>query len=199
MEYWLERFRYESAYLEFSKKDYHVKTVSGKHIDKYLNTDYIVSKPSLLNDIIDLEFIPKIDTLETEIDWVITYPPYGLPIASVLSNKLNIKFAYIQGGVSNECFFNLQEGENCLIIADDIYSGKSLLRVIESIHSKKASSKYIFSLANFQENDILFNHEVFSLIKLPTKLWSELDCPLCKLGSKAVHPRSNWNILLDKC
>lgn len=184
----------DKAVWRYDNSNLHVKTSeSGMHSDLYLNTDYIVSDVSLVEEIVRDIFLKELNLRNIKPDWVISYPPFGLPIAYALARQLGARFGYvdIQAGV---CNFNIKIDEKVIVVGDDVYSGGSIKKTIEIINNLGAKVQSpILTIGNFSGAKVLLGLEVISAISEKGNLYNENNCPMCKLGSKVVSPRPNWN------
>jgi len=196
---WEKIFIKEKAIWYYNHGDkYHVVTSHGEHMDFYLNTNYIVCNPKLTTNIVHNCFVPEIEQSKASIDWVVTYPPYGIPFAFELAKCLNSNFCYLLSRKQKECFFNIKEGENAVIVVDDIYSSRSLKNVIDFLREKKLRiHSKIFSIANFSGIERFAEVEIFSLLTKRLNRWDITECPMCKNGSNPVYHRSNWLRLIQ--
>lgn len=181
---------------KFNNSKLHVKTLeSGLHSDLYLNTDFVVSDPKLVESIVKDIFVKELNSRNIKPDWIISYPPYGLPIAFELARQMNAKFGYINRK-SNECNFDIKKDETIIVIGDDIYSGGSIKETIQIVTSKGGIVKSpILTIGNFTGTKSIMDLDVISAISEKGNLYEENVCPMCKSGSKAVTPRTYWNDL----
>lgn len=177
---------------------FHVQTSeSGLHSDLYLNTDYIVSDISLLERIVRDIFLKELHLRKVTPDWIITYPPFGLPIAYALARECGAKFGYVDLK-NNSCNFDVKDGDKVVIVGDDIYSGGSFKKTINILTQKEAKIESpLFTIGNFSGAKELLGVEVFSVLSEKGNLYPEKDCPLCHSGSKAILPRPNWSKLIQ--
>lgn len=184
----------EKALWKYNNSKFHVKTSeSGLHSDLYLNTDYIVSDVSLVEEIVKNIFAKELQQREIKPDWIITYPPFGLAIAYALARECGAKFGYVN---KDACNFDIKKGDKVIFVGDDIYSGGSLKKTINVVKKMDAEVKSpIFTIGNFSGTKELESLEVFSVISERGNLYHEDDCPMCKSGSEAVLPRPNWRKL----
>lgn len=174
----------------------HAKDLAGtKHMDYYFNSNYIVGRPQLLERICTEVFLPELERRQVEVDWVLSYPPFGLPIAYCLAALLKSKFAYIE---KEEIRFNIKPAERILLVSDDIYTGGSL-NTTAQILSKRGLSicDLVLVLANLSESSELFGRKIVCALNRPITIWDAGECPLCKDGSEAIGARSNWQRLLS--
>lgn len=189
----------EKALWKYSNSKIHVKTSeSGLHSDLYLNTDYIISDASLVENIVKNIFSKELQLRKIKPDWIITYPPFGLVVAYALARETKAKFGYVDMK-TEMCNFDIKKGDKVVIVGDDIYSGGSLKKTINIVKEMNAKVESpIFTIGNFSGTKKLLDLEVFSVISEKGNLYSENDCPMCKSGSKAVLPRPNWNELIGR-
>ena len=173
----------------------HIKTSeSGLHTNTYLNTDYIISNPSLVDEITD-KFLAEIKKRGLKPDWVITYPPFGIVLAFELARKLKCKFGCIDTN-SNNCYFDIKSKDKAILVGDDIYSGGKLSLSIKVLKDMGVLvQEPIYSIANFSGKNELKKLELFSLISSKAKLYKKENRALCKKGSKVVLARPNWKKL----
>ena len=183
---------------KYNNSNLHVKTSeSGLHSDLYLNTDYVVSDIPLVEEIVKI-FAKEIKKRELKPNWIITYPPFGLAIAYALAREIGAKFAYVDRE-ANTCNFDINSWDSIIVIGDDIYSGWSLKETINIVTEMNAKVESpIFTIGNFSGSKEVLGLEVFSILSERGNLYTEDNCPMCKLGSKAVLPRPNWKELIKK-
>jgi len=183
----------KKALWKYDGSKVHVQTMeSGMHSDLYLNTDYIFSDVSLVERIVKDVFSKELKSRGIHPDWIITYPPFGLPIAYALAREIKAKFAYVDRK-AKVCNFDIKSGEKVVVIGDDIYSGESIKKTIDIVTKLGAKVEApILTIGNFSGAKILSGLEVVSVISERGNLYAEKNCPMCKSGSKAVLPRPNW-------
>lgn len=183
----------------FDHSKIHVKTLeSGLHSDLYLNTDYFVSNPKLVESIVKNFFVRELHSRNIKPDWIISYPPYGLPIAFELAKQVNAKFGYVNTK-DNECYFDIKDNDSIIIIGDDIYSGGSIKKTIEIVTQKWGNVKSpVLTIGNFTGTKSIMDLDVISVVSEKGNLYEEDICPMCKLGSKPVSPRIHWKELKEE-
>lgn len=194
----IERIKRVGAIWEYKQGDkYHIsRSGESVHTDIYLNSDKIVSHPALVESIALEFFIPVIQKRGIKPDWVITYPPFGIPLAYELASKAKCKFGYVYNLSDEICYFDIRPQESVIIVADDIYSGISIKRTIAALNKKKVKHNFILSIANFLGEDSIENIELISLINKKANFWYYKNCPLCRAGSKAIVARKCWENLI---
>jgi orotate phosphoribosyltransferase len=184
---------------KYNNSKYHIETSeSGLHSNLYLNTDYIIQNPKLVEEIVKEVFVKELKLRKINPNWIITYPPFGLPIAFELAKQTNSKFGYVdtKKGI---CNFNVKENDIVIVVGDDIYSGGSLKKTINIMKDNNVKVKSpIFTIGNFSNTNPLLGLEVISVISEKGNLYAKEDCPMCKNGSRAVLPRPNWKKLIHE-
>lgn len=187
----------KEALWQYDNSNLHVQTLkSGKHSDLYLNSDQIST--SLLETVVKNIFAKEIESRGLKPDWVVTYPPFGLPIAYALVKNIGANFAYVDTK-KEECNFGVKKGDSVIVVGDDIYSGGSLKKTISTMNyiGAKVESP-IFVIGNLSGAETLMGLEIVSAISEKANMYHETDCPMCKAGSKAVLARPNWNELMKR-
>lgn len=189
----------ENSVWRYDNSKLHVKTLeSGLHSDLYMNTDYIVSDVPLVEAIVKDVFVKELNARKIKPDWIVSYPPFGLAIAYELARQSGAKFGYVD--TKNEtCDFDIKKDDKVIVVGDDIYSGGSIKKTIEIISRLGAKVESpILTIGNFMGTKMISDLEVVSAISEKGNLYEEKDCPMCKQGSKAVSPRSNWKELINQ-
>ena len=181
---------------KYNNSEFHVKTLeSGLHSDLYMNTDFIVSDPKLVESLVKTVFVAELNARKIKPDWILAYPPFGLAIAYALARQIGAKFGYVDIK-KEECNFNIKPNDIIIVIGDDIYSGGSIKKTINVAKAKGANVvSPIFTIGNFTGTETILGLDVVSAISERGHLYKENECPMCKVGSKPVSPRINWNKL----
>jgi len=194
---YIEKLMQANALWQYNNSGLHVQTAkSGLHSDSYLNTDIVVSNPQLVEEIIKNVFCKELNIRNIKPDWIVTYPPEGIALAYAFARQIGAKMAYIDPK-TEECNFEIREGDSVVVIGDDIYSGGSIKKAIMTLRGLEAKIEGpLLSIGNFSGTESLLGVEIVSAISQKGNLYDKNDCPMCKEGSKAVLPRPNWNALL---
>lgn len=188
----------ERVFWKYHNSPYHIQTSeSGLHSNQYLNTDYIISDPTLVELIVKEIFTPELAKKNIKPDRIVTYPPFGLPIAYALAKSTWAKFAYIDPQTKT-CNFNIQKDDIIVLVWDDIYSGgsiKATIKIMKDIGAKITSP--ICTIGNFMGTQDIEGIEILSAISDTGNLYEATECPMCKTWSKAVLPRPNRKQLTE--
>jgi orotate phosphoribosyltransferase len=195
---WLERFRASGAVWEAGAHGGapHVKTsLQGKHLDKYFNSDRVLSRPRLVGDVVRSVLVPKLDELGWSPTWVVSYAPFGLFLAYASADILNASCGYVVPEEGYSTGFAIEPSDSVLVVADDIYSGTSIAATVDAIAQRGARVlPFVFALANLSGEANLGEQSIVAAATLPAQRYEETECPLCERGSPALLPRPNWEL-----
>lgn len=195
---WRTRFlRLGALWTAENDRSPHVATSSGGfHVDRYFNSDIVLASPRLTTEIVDSVLSPRVSHLERPPDWVVTYAPFGLFLAFAVAQALGARCAYVDPADGYATHFDIGESDSALIVADDIYSGTSVLRTLERVEERGAQViPTIFCLANMAGAPCLEGNEIIPAVALDARRYPPTQCPLCAAGSEALLPRPNWSML----
>ncbi|HEX6667338.1 MAG TPA: hypothetical protein VF081_12165 [Solirubrobacterales bacterium] len=171
-------------------------SLGGAHMDKYFNSDLVLASPELTAAVVTSVLTPELKRLEVAPDWVISYAPYGLFVAHAVASAIGTRCAYGDPAIGYETHFEIASQELVLIVADDINSGRSVVKMIEQVEILGArAAPIVFCLANLSGASRLADREIVSAVALDARRFKEEACPLCDEGSPALLPRPNWNAL----
>lgn len=124
--------------------------------DYYFNTKKIYSNPYFMNLITD-KFVKKINnyTEKNNIDYEhIVGVPYGsIPLASIVSNKLNKSILFTRKeskayGTQELIEGNYEIGDSVILIEDVITSGSSIINTVQKLENKGLIVSFIVVLFN---------------------------------------------------
>lgn len=176
----------------------HVRTsLDGSHVDKYFNSDVVVASPKLTTQVVESILVPELSKTGLAPDWILGYAPFGLFIAHAVAQVLDTQCAYSDPSGGYATHFEISASESVLVIADDIYSGGSVLKTIAQVERRGALvAPMIFCLANMSGKRQLGGREIISAVELDAHTYSAGTCPLCAEGSPALAPRPNWQALV---
>jgi orotate phosphoribosyltransferase len=193
----MERFRDIGAVWEFTDVGTpHVKTsLGGSHVDKYFNSDVVVASPLLTAEIVESVLVPELRQRHLTPDWIVGYAPFGLFLAYAAADALGARCAYSDPGAEYDTYFDIRPTESVLVIADDMFSGRSVVRTIEKLEARRAKiMPTVFCLVNHSGRATLGEREILAVGTLATNIYAADACPLCSKGSSALAPRPNWDV-----
>jgi orotate phosphoribosyltransferase len=195
---WLGRFRTRGAVWEAGiAEGPHVKTsLQGKHVDKYFNSDCILSSPPLVEEVVRSVLVPAVAECDLAPTWVVSYAPFGLFLAYACAEVLGARCGYSVPDAGFEIDFAIRRSDSVLLVADDVYSGTSVARTVEAVERKGATViPLVFALANLSGEAHIGGRRICAAMALAAQTYPEHRCPFCERGSQAILPRPNWALL----
>jgi len=136
----------------------------------YIDLKNIITYP-YLNNIISSYFINKIKNIET--DYVCGIPYGGIPIASIISNKMNLPMLMVRKevktyGLKKSIEGEFERGKTCLLIEDTITTGGSITNFINLLSLECIQVKHVFVICDRRDNTIIppLGYTITSLFNL---------------------------------
>ncbi len=191
---WRERFRVMQAEWEYTGGEFCAEhTLSGKISDYYFNSNVISQNTRLLDELCSDYYVPLLEQRQLKIDWVVSYPPYGLPFAWSLARALGASAGYIQSLESPSLVFNIPPEASVLLVADDIFSGSSIRITREAALGAGCRVLPVLPVfGNFSGQLHIDGLEVISILEREVTLWDRRSCPLIAKGIRPLLARENW-------
>ncbi len=161
---------------------------SGRQSPFYFDLRDMISYPDLLNAVSDL-LVEKIKNID--FDYISGIPYTALPVASLISNKLNKPLIYIRKeeksyGTKNLIIGKYKKGGKCLLIDDLITSGESILETAEKfekaglnitdvavIIDRSANGQEILDKKNYTLHSLINLSEILQILKENNRLDNE--------------------------
>lgn len=178
----------------------HVVTrLSGLHVASYFNSDMIVSRSNLLDEVVEDVLVPQIEDRGILPDWVLTYAPYGVLVAGACARILGTQVAYTNPAANTQLSRVPEEGDEVLVVCDDLHGGGSVREVVSQAQFYGANpAPIVFTLANMSGSRVLDGFDVVSAVEIEKGEYPKDDCPMCKAGSYALDARENWAELIGE-
>lgn len=126
------------------------------------------------------------------IDGVIAPAMGGLVVGHEVARALDVRsiFAEKQDGKLVMRRFTLQPGERYVVAEDVITRGGRVQETIDIVRAAGAEVVAVAVLVDRSAGTAKFDYPTFSLLQLAPQVWEPAACPLCRQGSKPVHPGS---------
>lgn len=179
----------------------HAIWTSGKHADTFNNGSRLVENPRFMEKIAGgmIEKMKK-DLINNKPDWIVG-PAFGaVTIAHEIARQLGVKFAFTEpiqtkdGKQQILNRFEILKNEKVLVVEDAISTGGSIIKTINVLEYNGIDVlPFISSIVNWSGSNELENRKIHSLFSAVPKSWLEKECELCKSGSEALRPKSNWS------
>jgi hypothetical protein len=110
-----------------------------------------------------------------------------------LAQELGVESCLLHSLSSPTLERDVKRGTNVLVVADDIFSGSS---VVKTIHAAKAKecvvAPVVFAFGNFSGNNAIEGLDIFSVINRAVQLLDKSESPLVARGIRPVNAREHW-------
>ena len=142
--------------------------------------------------------------LGARIDGVISPAVGGLLGGHEVARALNVKCVFAEKvpgegvdatGKPNTVLamrrFALKKGERYVVAEDVVTKGGRVQETIDLVKAAGAKVAGVILLVDRSGGKVKFGRiPMFSLMQMTPETWTAADCPMCKSGSKPVHPGS---------
>lgn len=189
----------------------HALLASGKHSDGYVNCNQVLRFPNL-NRILVEQLIKKLaenGIIKDDVDWVVSSAYAAIPFGQEVAKQLNACFGFTEKNDKNQIWkrFEIPKGAIVLQAEELITTLSTSEKVREAIYQDnphqsfeflKKDGKVVVATLVHRPNSLpvdYLDYVVMPLIELEIHAWDEKDCSLCKAGSPALKPKSNWQKL----
>lgn len=168
----------------------HFLLTSGKHSDTYLQCAKIFQYPEY-SILFSKEIVQKFKS--EKIDVVIGPAIGGIIFAYEVARQLGAKamFAEREEGIMKlRRGFEINEGDNVLVVEDVVTTGGSVKEVIEVVKNYNANVVGVACIVDRSNGKVDFGIKFESVISLDVISYESKDCPLCKEGLPVDKPGS---------
>ncbi len=168
----------------------HFKLSSGLHSDTYIQCAKVMQYPEL-NSIIAGIIADKFR--EVRLDGVIGPAIGGIILSYEVARKLGVKGIFAEreeGKMKLRRGFEINKGENYLIVEDVITTGGSVKEIIELIKEREASIAGVASIIDRSGGKVKLHPRQYSILVFNIKNYKPEKCPLCKQGIPLTAPGS---------
>jgi len=168
----------------------HFKLSSGLHSDTYIQCAKVMQYPEL-NSIIAGIIADKFR--DVRLDGVIGPAIGGIILSYEVARKLGVKGIFAEreeGKMKLRRGFEINKGENYLIVEDVITTGGSVKEIIELIKEREASIAGVASIIDRSGGKVKLHPRQYSILVFNIKNYKPEGCPLCKQGIPLTAPGS---------
>jgi orotate phosphoribosyltransferase len=173
----------------------HFELRSGLHSDQYFQCALVAQYPQiaekLCKAIVEKLRAERGHTLK--VDGVISPALGGIPVGHEVGRALGVKAIFAEKQDNKLVLrraFEIKPGDHFVVAEDVITRGGRVQEVIDIVASRGGVVEAIAVLVDRSGGLAEFKAPVFSLLQWEPMTWEPVNCPMCKQGSKAVHPGS---------
>ncbi len=192
---WQKVFRDMGAEWEYHGGEFcALYTLSGKVSDYYFNSQVISNSCQVLTALCHELYLPELQRRSINVDWILSYPPFGVAFANALAQELGVQSSFIHSLESPRLPADVTRGARVLVVADDIFSGTSVLKVFQAAQSRECEiAPLVLSFGNFSGKPSLHGKDILCVITREVELFDVSDSPLVGRGVRAINAREHWD------
>ena len=171
----------------------HFELRSGLHSDRFFQCANLLRFPKHAAALCgELAARAKADASVGRVDGVIAPALGGLFVGYEIARAWDVPsiFAEKQDNKLVLRRFTVKPGERYIVAEDVVTRGGRVQETIDILLANGAEVAAVLMLVDRSNGAVKFPHPTHSLLRLAPDVWDPADCPLCKSGSKAVHPGS---------
>tara|TARA_Y100000746_G_scaffold214016_1_gene207001 strand:+ start:78 stop:653 length:576 start_codon:yes stop_codon:yes gene_type:complete len=155
----------------------HFKLTSGKHSNQYIEKFRLLENPIALDKICStMSALYK----KSQVDLVVSAAIGGILLAGGVGRYLNVKHIFSERVKGEMCFkrgFNIENGQNVLIVEDIVTTGGSINEIISLVEKYNANIVGIVSIVDRNDKKKIFKYPYETLLNFPVESWTENECP----------------------
>ena len=171
----------------------HFELRSGLHSDRYFQCAYLLRQPRRA-EALCAELVRRMrpSLAGARLDGVIAPALGGILVGHEVARALDLQsiFAEKQDGRLVLRRFAIRPGERYVVAEDVITRGGRVQETIDIVRAAGAEAAAVAVIVDRSDGAAKFDCPAFSLLRMAPTTWAPADCPLCRQGSRAVHPGS---------
>ena len=184
----------------------HFELRSKLHSDRYFQCANVLRYPRIAEKLckeVTMRAV-KSGKLGKRIDGVISPAVGGILVGYEVARELNVKCIFaekVQGegvdasGKPNTVLamrrFSIKKGERYIVAEDVVTKGGRVQETIDLVKAAGGKVAGVILLVDRSAGKVKFPRiPMFSLMQITPETWTKDECPMCKAGSKPVHPGS---------
>ncbi len=168
----------------------HFLLTSGKHSDRYFQCARAIQYPGY-NGKFATEIVKNF--ADKKIDAVVSPAIGGIVIGQEVARQLGVKFVFTERENKQMTLrrgFELDAGENVLIVEDVVTTGGSVFEVIDVVKGFGANIVGVGMIVDRSGGKVNFDYPHASVIQMEVTVYDSENCPQCKLNIPIVKPGS---------
>ena len=185
----------------------HFELRSKLHSDRYFQCANVLRYPRIAEKLcreVTTRAV-KSGKLGKRIDGVISPAVGGILVGHEVARALGVKCVFaekVQDGDQKDATgkpltklamrrFTLKKGERYVVAEDVVTKGGRVQETIDLVKAAGAKVAGVVVLVDRSAGKVKFGRiPMFSLMQMTPETWTADECPMCKSGSKPVHPGS---------
>jgi orotate phosphoribosyltransferase len=171
----------------------HFELRSGLHSDRYFQCAYLLRQPRRA-EALCAELVRRMrpGLAGARLDGVIAPALGGILVGHEVARALDLPsiFAEKQDNRLVLRRFAIRPGERYVVAEDVITRGGRVQETIDIVRAAGGEAVAVAVLVDRSAGSVQFDCPTFSLLRMAPQVWEPAVCPLCRQGSKAVHPGS---------
>ena len=173
----------------------HFELRSGLHSDQYFQCALVQQHPRIAEKLCAaaVDKMKAVLGAKLTVDAVISPALGGIPVGHEVGRALDVRAIFAEkqeGKLVLRRAFEVGKGEHFVVAEDVMTRGGRIQETIDIVTGRGGIVEAVLVLVDRSGGKAQFPYPVFSLLKLEPATWEPDKCPLCKSGSKAVHPGS---------
>ncbi len=174
----------------------HFELRSGLHSDQYFQCALVLQHPNIAEQLCHAvaEKMRLGEGARLKVDGVISPALGGIPVGHEIGRALNVRAIFAEKDKDGKLIlrraFEIKPGEHFVVAEDVVTRGGRVQEVIDIVTARGGIVEAIAVLVDRSGGKAAFKHPVYSLLQWEPITWEPAACPLCRQGSKPVHPGS---------
>jgi orotate phosphoribosyltransferase len=167
----------------------HFQLTSGRHSDTYVQCARILEDPALTTRLAEAM---AASVAGRTIDVVAAPAVGGIIIGFAVAQALGVKFIFSerqQGAMTFRRSFNVEPGQQVLVVEDVVTTGGSVAEVIDLIRASGGVVAAVTSIID-RGGEKAFDAEYLPLLRLEVESMEPLNCPQCAATTPIDSPGS---------
>ena len=173
----------------------HFELRSGLHSDQFFQCALVLQYPRIAEQLC-AEAVNRMKSgpgSALKAEAVISPALGGIPVGHEVGRALGVRAIFAEkqdGKLVLRRAFEVKPGEHFVVAEDVMTRGGRIQETVDIVTARGGIVAAIIVLVDRSGGKAKFPCPVFSLLKMEPATWEPAQCPLCKQGSKAVHPGS---------
>ena len=169
----------------------HFELRSGLHSDRFFQCANLLRYPDKA-EVLCRELVNLLPEDERRVDAVISPAVGGILVGHEVARALGVMsiFAEKDAGRLVMRRFGIEPGARYVVAEDVVTRGGRVQETIDLVKAGGGIVAAVVLLVDRSGGKAIFDCPFYSLVKLEPVVWEPDACPLCREGSRAVHPGS---------